>query len=424
MLKAGELVDVAIEKPAAGGRMIARHEGQVVLVSGAVPGERVLARVERADRRLAFASATEIREASPDRRAPFADPLCGGCVYSHIDYSRQTVLKVEIIRDAFLRIGRIPLAISVPVAPSPERGYRMRARFHVERGRPGFYREGTHVLCDPAPTGQLSELAVEAVRAAVAAVTDAGAQPISVELTENLTGDCRALAIDVDDVRRVERTALDGVVAGASVRGCILRDRQGARVVAGEPLVTDPMASLTAGRATVGELARQPESFFQANRYVVPGLVTAVLDAVQPSGRVLDLYAGVGLFSVALAATGRHGIVAVEGDRAGGADLQRNAGAFGSAVSLRLESVEEALRGAPRADTVIVDPPRTGLSGEALASLTALRPHRIVYVSCDPATMARDARKLLDAGFSIESLQGFDMFPNTPHVESLGVFAR
>ena len=404
--------------------MIARHEGQVVLVSGAVPGERVLARIERADRRLAFAAAIEIREASPDRRESFNDPLCGGCVYSHIAYARQTALKGDIIRDAFLRIGRIPLGTEVPVAASPERGYRMRARLHVDRGRPGFYREGTHALCDPASTGQLSELALEVVRSAIEALVEDGAQPTSVELTENLAGDQRALAIDVEDARRITQSTLDGIVGDGGVHGCIVRDLRGARVVTGDPLVADPLVSLTSGRATSGEVARQPESFFQANRYVVPGLVTSVLDAVPLSGEVLDLYAGVGLFSVAMAATGRQRIVAVEGDRASGADLQRNAGAFGSAVRLRLESVEDALGGNPRADTVIVDPPRTGVSAEALASLTALGARRIVYVSCDPATMARDVRKLLDAGYSMESLRGFDMFPNTPHVESLGVFQK
>jgi len=171
-------------------------------------------------------------------------------------------------------------------------------------------------------------------------------------------------------------------------------------------------------------VARGPESFFQANRYLIPALVTAVVGAVHLSGCVLDLYAGVGLFSIALAASGRTGITAVEGDRASGSDLRRNAAAFAGAVALELDSVEAALRrGRPPLETVIVDPPRTGISAEALTSLAALRATRIVYVSCDPATMARDARKLLDAGYSLDALQAFDLFPNTPHVECLGVFS-
>src|SRR6185436_17739453 len=114
----GDLIELDVEKPAAGGRMIARHGGQVVLVLGAIPGERVRARVERVEKRLAFASAAEILTPSADRRERTADPLCGGCVYAHIDYARQVALKSEVIADAFIRIGRIPLESPVPVGVS------------------------------------------------------------------------------------------------------------------------------------------------------------------------------------------------------------------------------------------------------------------------------------------------------------------
>ena len=105
----GEQHRVAIEKPAAGGRMIARHEGQVVLVQGGIPGERVRARIERVERQLAFADAVDVLEPSADRRSPAMDPACGGCLYAHIGYDRQRALKAEIIRDAFARLGRIPI---------------------------------------------------------------------------------------------------------------------------------------------------------------------------------------------------------------------------------------------------------------------------------------------------------------------------
>src|SRR4026209_1904901 len=108
MLAPGDVIEATIEKPAAGGRMIARHEGQILLVSGAIPGERIDARIERVEKRLAFASTTSVVEASPDRRDA-DDPRCGGCVYAHIAYARQVALKAEIIADAFTRIGRIPL---------------------------------------------------------------------------------------------------------------------------------------------------------------------------------------------------------------------------------------------------------------------------------------------------------------------------
>jgi 23S rRNA (uracil1939-C5)-methyltransferase len=138
---------------------------------------------------------------------------------------------------------------------------------------------------------------------------------------------------------------------------------------------------------------------------------------------VLDLYAGVGLFSVAAAAAGRGPVVAVEGDRFSAADLRRNA--EGQAITVHTGAVEAYLDHARGAHaTVIVDPPRTGMSKEATAGVLKLRAPRVVYVSCDIATLARDARLLLDAGYRITSAQAFDLFPNTAHVETLISFAR
>ena len=131
-----------------------------------------------------------------------------------------------------------------------------------------------------------------------------------------------------------------------------------------------------------------------------------------------------GLFSVCLAAAGRKRLSAVEGDRTSGKDLARNAAPYG-ALRVSIDSVEEYLaRHKPRAATVLVDPPRTGMSREAMRAIVAICADRVIYVSCDPATMARDARRLLDGGYDLASLQAFDLFPNTPHVESLGVFVR
>src|SRR5688500_9679603 len=185
----GQEVEVLVEKPASGGRMIARHEGEVLLLAGAIPGERVTAVVTRAEKRVAFAETVRVLEPSPDRRAPEGDPLCGGCLYAHIDYPRQLALKAEIIRDAFTRIGHVPVQETIAVAGSPERGYRMRARCHVRDGRPGFYREGSRDLCAAAQTGQLLEGSLEAVEAAVAALTAQGISVLSVELSENLAAD-------------------------------------------------------------------------------------------------------------------------------------------------------------------------------------------------------------------------------------------
>jgi len=396
-LRPAQTVELAIEKAAAGGRMIARHEGQVVLVGGALPGERVVARLERVDRRLAFAATVDILERSPDRRDGLDDPLCGGCVYSHISYARQLVLKADIIRDSFLRIGRIPLDSSIDIVPSPEHGYRMRARFHVDRGRVGFYREGTHALCDARPTKQVTDAALDAVEEMASALERDGVHPTSIELTENIPGDRRAL---------------------------LAWDEEGRRASAGDTAVADSLETLSGGRVAGAELLRHPDSFFQANRFLVPALVNAVLDVVQEGEkRILDLYAGVGLFALSLAAAGIGHVTAVEGDRSSGADLEANARLLGSAVTVARASVEDHLaRRQPTPSAVVLDPPRTGISPDAIAGLVRLRAPRVVYVSCDPATMARDARRLLDAGYRLEALRGFDLFPNTAHVEALGVF--
>jgi len=425
MLTPGDEIDLAIEKPAAGGRMIARHDGQILLVGGAIPGERVSVRIERVEKRLAFASAIRILAPSSDRRDAGSDPLCGGCVYAHIAYPRQVALKAEIVTDAFTRIGHIPIESPVPVAASPESGYRMRARLHVRSDAVGFYRENTHEMCDARQTHQLLFESMTAIDAALAALGDARVDIASLELSENMAADERAFHLDVIPDARDLEPSLTRAITAAGLTGCTARGRAGPLVRAGDPAVADPLAALTDGRAESGHLRRQPASFFQGNRYLLPDLVVAVLEATPSGGGILDLYAGVGLFSVALAATGRDDITAVEGDRQSAADLKENAGSYPSAIRTLVGRVEDHVaRRREIAATVIVDPPRSGISREAMDIIARHGARRIIYVSCDPPTMARDARRLLDAGYHLESLRAFDLFPNTPHVETVGVFDR
>src|SRR6188474_2050412 len=140
MPKPGDSLDLDVTQPVAGGRMLARHEGQVVLVSGAIPGERVTAIVERVTRQVIWARLADVRDASPDRRDPVGDPACGGLAYACIAYDRQRALKALVIADAFRRIAGITLEAPPAVAASPETGYRLRARLHVRKGRAGFFR--------------------------------------------------------------------------------------------------------------------------------------------------------------------------------------------------------------------------------------------------------------------------------------------
>jgi 23S rRNA (uracil1939-C5)-methyltransferase len=421
----GQQVELTIDKPASGGRMIARHLGQVVLVRGAIPGERVKAWIERAEKRMAYAVTREIVDASPDRRPGIDDPLCGGALYAHIRYERQLAIKSDVVRDAFARLGRYEIDEPIAVAASPEEGYRMRARLHVRGGRAGFYRENTHQLCDAAATKQLREESVAAAQTLASALhrhqADATA---SIAISENMSGAERAAHVELSPGAALDVALLETAASEAGLLGVSAREHATGRLLtAAAPEVSDPLRDVTAGRCQDGAIRRHAESFFQGNRFLLPALVGAVADAVAGDGEILDLYAGVGLFSIPLAAMGHLEVTAVEGDRAGGADLRENARAQEPRLKVHVGGVEEYLASRKRVPaTIIVDPPRTGLSKEAGERLAHLQGPRIVYVSCDPPTLARDARRLLDAGYRLSSLRAFDLFPNTPHVESLAVF--
>jgi 23S rRNA (uracil1939-C5)-methyltransferase len=421
MLTAGDTVTLDVERPVAGGRMLARHEGRVVLIAGTIPGERVVARVARVARSVAHADAVEVLTASPDRR-PAADWRCGGRDYAHIRYERQRALKAEIVADAFRRLGRLPLAAPPQVEPSPEQGYRLRARLHASSGQLGFFREGTHELCDAEATGQLSAGTVEWIRHAQQALPPQAASALAgVEIAENIPGSQRTAHLEVRGAVtpatwRPLVTGLTGLTAQGEARDAV--------VIAGTPTVTDRLPVSGAADAPAIELTRHTTAFFQANRFLLPWFVQHVVGFVT-AGPVLDLYAGVGLFGLAAAAAGHGPVTLVEGDRISGADLEANAAACAGRVRVLRRSVEQAL-GSRLVDhaTCIVDPPRAGLSPDARSGLMRLAPRRIVYVSCDVATLARDARVLVDGRYALTDIRAVDLFPSTAHVETVAVFDR
>ena len=420
MLSPGEVLSLSIDKPAAGGRMIARANGQVVLVGGAIPGERVTARIERIGKGVAYAQAVGVEEPSPDRREPFTDALCGGCLYAHVAYPRQLVIKGEVVADAFARIARLPLDRPVPVAASPGEGYRMRARLHVRGGRIGFFREGTHELCDARSTRQLLPETFDLLARLEAGLRSLGAAGIQeIELSENVSASGRVVHLGATapvDPRSCAPLALDGLT-GLSFQ----RPGGPPATLSGDPHVSDELE--LHGRAVT--LRRHVLAFFQGNRFLLPALVERVISAVPEGAAVVDLYAGAGLFSVPAAVIRGARVVAVEGDRIAARDLEVNARQAGGAVTALRMPVESFALMPPRAtDVAIVDPPRTGLSREALAATIGLNAARLIYVSCDVATLARDARRLADAGYTLVQLDAFDLFPNTPHVETVAVFDR
>lgn len=423
MLRPRDRVTLAIEKAAAGGWMIGRHEGQVVLVSGAIPGERVVADITRADRSVAYATAIDILEPAADRRPWQGDWTCGGATYAFISYSRQLALKAEVVADAFARIGRISLEAPVDVAASEERGYRMRARLHVQDGRIGFFREATHELCDPASTGQLAVETCAVLDHVRMRLKKLGAGHVSeIELAENASLTERVLHLKLRAAQGLRTSTYAPLAGTRGLTGLTCAISTGAAVVrlGGEPHVHDTVFAAT--------LRRHVRSFFQGNRYLLQTLAETVRDTIAagPDDEVLDLYSGVGLFAVTLAAAGWRRVVAVEGDRSSADDLAANAAPFEGRLAAHGGSVEEYLRHrqGPAATTAIVDPPRTGLSREALQEIVGHGARQIVYVSCDVATLARDARRIVDAGYALGTVRAFDLFPNTPHVETLVTFTR
>ena len=412
------MIELQVEKPTAGGRMLARHNGQVVLVWGAIPGERVRARIERSGKGVLFAETVEVLAASSDRRAGLSDWRCGGNVLAHVAYERQLHIKSEIIRDAFARIGRLPLDTLPSVVASPEAGYRMRARFHVRGGRIGFVREESHEVCAVGPTGQMLSAIVEWIEEAEARLHGDRLRGLSsIEIAENIPATERACHLELEpgtDARSFAALATDAMT-GLSAQAL---DRRGVETLAGVPVVSDSIGSLV--------LKRDVRAFFQGNRFLLEPLVRHVGDLARDGGPVVDLYAGVGLFGLSLAAAGREDITLVEGDPVSARDLEENARPFVERARVERSSVEEFLRRSmvSPAATVIVDPPRTGMSRDAVQSILGMKPARLLYVSCDVATLARDVRALVDHGYGLEQIRAFDLFPNTAHVESVCVLRR
>ena len=197
-MRPGTTIVVDVERPAVGGRMIARHEGRIVFVAGTIPGERVEARVERVQRQAGWAETTRVLTASPDRVEVPAGLGCGGQVLAHVTEPRQRALKAEMLADALRRIGRIPLDAPIPMHGGPADGYRTRARIHLRDRRAGFFEEGSHHLCDLAASRQLTPASVDAIaRLTAALVSAAPGLEAELEWAEDVPGSMRAVHVTV-----------------------------------------------------------------------------------------------------------------------------------------------------------------------------------------------------------------------------------
>jgi tRNA/tmRNA/rRNA uracil-C5-methylase (TrmA/RlmC/RlmD family) len=266
----------------------------------------------------------------------------------------------------------------------------------------------------------LSEASAHIVTALVADLTATWPElDAEVDWAENTSGTERVAHVTTD--ARVHEIARVGRVDGLDGLSWS-RAREGSPVLTrGVVRVTDTL--VVPGGASGVTVRHQARSFFQGNRSLLQPLYSDVLSRI--SGRtVCDLYAGVGLFAIGAASLGCV-VEAVEGDLAASDDLRLNA-ADHELVACHESAVETFLArwSAPAVDTLIVDPPRTGLSADAVAGVLEMEPRRIVYVSCDPATLARDARRLVNGGYQLDDLRGFDLFPRTGHVEAVVTFDR
>jgi tRNA/tmRNA/rRNA uracil-C5-methylase (TrmA/RlmC/RlmD family) len=430
-LETGETIELDVTGIAHGGVSVARHDGRVVFVADAIPGERVRALVTDAKKKsFARATVVEVLDASADRqphvwaeaaveRAP--EDRAGGAEFGHIALDRQRSLKAEVLADAMRRFGGVEFAAAddedlgealaefVEPAPGDDEtgglGYRTRVRLHVdpETGAVGPYAARSRRVIPVTSLPLASE----------------GIHQIA-PLDELMPGVATVDLIDpaADDPR-------------------MLLGLPGEKTRAGE---NDVIRELVEDR---GFLVRAG-GFWQVHREAPTVLFTAVRDAIaeliddgrfDPAAGNLDLYGGVGLLAAAVAEAAGPGIKVTTVEAEAGAtddaaeNLSELVGAL--AVTARVDRhLAELLRAsAPvrdrlRRGTVVLDPPRSGAGGGVMGQLVELSPANVVYVACDPVALARDTKTLRDAGYELTGLRAFDIFPHTHHFESLAVFQR
>ncbi len=428
-LQIGDVVDLGVTGIAHGGVSVARHEGRVVFVADAIPGERVRARITEARKKsFARAATLEVLDASPDRRphvwaeaAVDRDPdeRAGGAEFGHIALPRQRELKAEVLADALRRFGGLTdeqiatatggTGVVVEAAPGDDEanglGWRTRVRLHV----------------DPVT----AEVGPYAARSRTVIPVD------SLPLASEAIGYIAPLEDQMADVETVD------LVAPSADDPRMLIGYPGDRTRAGS---ADPVRESVDGR----EFLVRAGGFWQVHREAPTVLFEAVRDAIlglidagrfDPSATNLDLYGGAGLLAAAMAEAAGPGlkVTTVEADPGATDDAAENLSELVGALALtaRVDRYLADLLKAPspvrdrlRRATVVLDPPRSGAGGEVCAQLGELAPANLVYVACDPVALARDTATLRGQGYELASLRAFDLFPHTHHLEALAVFVR
>ena len=392
-LKNGDLVQVTIEKVAHGGHFIARHEGAVIFVRHAIPGENCTIQITSIGKSFNRADVVSVETPSEFRVvAPcsFAHRNgCGGCDFQHISVAHQRTLKSDVITEQFARIAKIDLQIDVEEVDASTH-WRTRAIATTDRnGKLGFFKSRSHSI---SPVTDCL-ICVEGMNFSEIASRD-------------LKGDVR---VEISSSNTGERS-----IALAPTRG-----EEKARLTEGPSVLHENVLGRT--------LEVSQESFWQSHKKAPEVLTQAVLDyaQLQVGEHVLDLYGGVGLFSAAIVdAVGPTGHVdLIEGSKVATADAARNFAPY-SHITIATGDVAKLLPRISAADVVVLDPPRDGAGKEAIAHIARLAPRAIVYVACDPAALARDTAYLADHSYSLVKMRAFDLFPMTHHIECVALYER
>ncbi len=422
-------MEVKIEKLVYGGDGLAHHEGQTVFVPLVLPGE--LVSIAPAERKKKFVRGRleRVVEAAPER-VPAPCPYfgrCGGCHYQHIPYDAQIRYKTEILRETLGRIGRVRWDGPIATHASPPFGYRNRTQWKIRTAQDGsaapsgigYFEAGSTRLCAVDECAILSPRLGETLaklRTLVAGKTlsaideiEAFADAADEKILLNLSSE--RLSESPESIASALRAALPWV------ESILVQDRRADKFDLFGPGYLPYAAGGTDFR--VGHL-----SFFQVNRFLIDALVEAVIG--DSKGRMaLDLFAGVGLFTVAL--TKRFDrVIGVESNLAAAKDLEVNLQSSGGVSPTHRHATAEAFLShwQERPDLVVLDPPRAGVESETLTRLKKLAPWRINYLSCDPATLARDLAGLVGGQsepgpYEIRDINLFDIFPQTYHMEAL-----
>src|SRR5579864_1871608 len=389
--------EVTIEKLIYSGEGLARLDGQVVLAPFVLPGEHAVVETTAHKPGLIRTRLLEVHEAAPERVAapcPYFG-RCGGCHYQHASYDAQLAFKRSILAETLARVGKIEPPAEIRTMAAEPWHYRNRAQFHLHGAELGYLEARSNKLC-PIDQCPISSPRINEAIATLGEMLRDPRWPRFIRSLELFTSETQLQLNVLETDRPVARRFFDWC--------------------------TEMMPDLVAGALdypAAGSVYRvSGGAFFQVNRFLTDQLVEAALERAQGDS-ALDLYAGVGLFSLPLAR--RFGkVVAVESGSAAVRDLIFNAERAGVTIDTHQSSVDVFLTGLTAApDFVLADPPRAGLGKAAVAQLARLAPPRITIVACDPATLARDLATLITAGYRIDAITMIDLFPQTFHIEAI-----